>query len=356
MFLSLLLIRALLACAADPPAAPTAPIAAPAEPVAAPAPTPAEPPHAPIHADLHLDTPTQLYRKDVPLDHPTALEGGLPQLLAAHTNLAVEVLWPPKPEGGNSHANMLLDRLLAEIDRLELVELARSPAEARRIADAGHIAVVVSMEGAHGLGEDWRADLSRLRARGLSLLGLTWSFSNRFGGSSGDQGGGLSEDGRALVSLARSEGILLDVSHASRATTLELCRDSAMPLIASHSDAAAVTPAARNLTDEEILCVAKTGGVIGLNLHSAFVGGGADVRAIADHADHIAQVGGYGAVALGSDFDGLIRVPKDITDASKLELLWAELARRGWTADQIAGARGENFMRAWEGAVAAAKR
>ena len=130
-------------------------------------------------------------------------------------------------------------------------------------------------------------------------MGITWSFSNRFAGSSGDGGLGLSEEGRALVNLARQKRVILDVSHASRQTTMEICTDSPVPVIASHSNAKAVRNVARNLTDEEIRCIAKTGGVIGLNFHATFVSGGTDgpanVARVADHADYLAKVGGHGS-------------------------------------------------------------
>ena len=80
------------------------------------------------------------------------------------------------------------------------------------------------------------------------------------------------------------------------------------------------------------------------------MGGGdspATVARVADHADYLAKVGGHGVVALGSDFDGYIKKPIGLEDASKIPDLWAELRRRGWTEDQIRGIRGENFMRAW---------
>ncbi len=75
---------------------------------------------------------------------------------------------------------------------------------------------------------------------------------------------------------------------------------------------------------------------------------------MANHADHLAAVGGHAAVALGSDFDGLITTPKGLTTASDLPLLWAELQSRGWTDEQLRGVRGENFMRAWSAAQATA--
>ena len=140
----------------------------------------------------------------------------------------------------------------------------------------------------------------------------------------------------------------MDVSHSSRATTLAVCQDSPVPVIASHSDAHTLRAHPRNLTDEEIRCIADTGGVIGLNFHGPFVGSDADLAMVADHADHIAAIGGYEVVALGSDFDGYIRTPSGLEDASCLPALWAELRRRGWTEEQVRGVQGENFMRAWE--------
>jgi len=154
--------------------------------------------------------------------------------------------------------------------------------------------------------------------------------------------------------MARARGVVLDVSHASRATTLEVCKDAPAPVIASHSDAHALTAVARNLTDEEIRCIAATGGVIGLNFHAPFVGPGADISRVADHADHLARIGGHGVVALGSDYDGFIKKPKGLEHAGKVPALWAELRRRGWTDAEIRGAQGENFMRAWAAVQAVA--
>jgi len=310
--------------------------------------------------DLHLDTPTQLYRKGLPFDAPAGLEAGLPQLRAGGTDVAVEVLWPPRDTDWRAHAEMLLGRLEAEVARLDALTLATTPAAARAVAAGGGVAVLVSLEGAHGLyspavpDADWRPALDGLRARGLSMLGLTWSFSNRFAGSSGDGGGGLTEEGRALVAYAREVGLVLDLSHASRQTTLEVCRDSPAPVIASHSDAHSLSAHPRNLTDEEIRCVAATGGVIGVNFHAPFVGGARDLAAVADQVEALAAAGGRAAVALGSDYDGLIATPKGLADASRLGDLWAELARRGWSEAELDGLRGENFLRAWAGVQAAA--
>jgi membrane dipeptidase len=315
---------------------------------------------AEIQADLHLDTPTQLHRNGLGLDAATGLEAGLPALRAGGTNVAVEALWPPRnAKDPSAHVDMLLGLVEENDRRLDAVAIARTPSEARAIAGAGGVALVLALEGAQGLDGatpgDWRPRLEALEARGLRIVGLTWSFSNRFGGSSGDSGAGLTNDGRALVAQLAQDGVIVDLSHASRPTTLEVCGASKVPVIASHSDSYAVHANGRNLTDEEIRCIAKTGGVIGVNFHATFVGGTRDVKAVADHADAIARIGGFASVALGSDFDGLIKVPTGLEDASRLPALWAELRSRGWTEAQIRGMRGENFLRVWEAVEHAAE-
>jgi membrane dipeptidase len=309
----------------------------------------------PIQADLHLDTPTQLHRKKVGMDAP-GLEAGLAQLQAAGTNLAVEVLWPPRNADHVAHTLALLDRLELEIAARDTLQIVRSPGAAQAVADAGHIGVLVALEGTHGLpAEDWRPSLQSLQDRGLAMVGLTWSFSTPFAGSSGDGGGGLTEKGRALVAHCQAKGVIVDLSHASRDTTLEVCSTSPVPVIASHSNAHTLAPHSRNLSDDEIRCIAATGGVIGLNLHGPFVGGERNLGAVVAQANHLAHIGGHGVVALGSDYDGLIQPVEGLPDASHLPDLWKALQAAGWTEDAIRGVQGENFLRAWSGVAAGVK-
>lgn len=294
-----------------------------------------------------MDTPTQMLRHHVGLED-ASLEAGLPQLQAGGTNLAVMVMWPPKEADWEKTVEKLHAVIIAQDARLDAVELARSPSDARRIVAEGHIAMLISMEGAHGIDQSGLPGLARLQAGGLSMLGLTWSFSNRFAGSSGDQGGGLSDAGRALVAEANRLGVMIDVSHASRTTTLEACKISKAPVLASHSDALEVQHNARNLSDAEIQCIAAAGGVIGINLHRSFLGGAADIARIVEHIDHLRAIGGSGVLALGSDYDGLIKTPAELPGAGSLGKIWQALAEHGYTDDEIKGMQGENFMRYWE--------
>jgi len=307
----------------------------------------------PPQVDLHLDTPTQLLTKQLDWDAPEGLEAGLAQLRAGGTNLPVMVLWPPRQGDHVARTFALMEVIEKQVDRIAGVHLVRDPTTARSVVANGGIGVIISLEGAHGLGTgDWLANLDNLHGRGLALLGLTWSMSNRFAGSSGDKGEGLTEEGLELVREANRRGLVLDVSHASRQATMEVCRMSVAPVIASHSNSFRLKGATRNLTDDEIRCIGEKGGVIGLNFHSPFVGTNADVGMVADHADAIAAIAGHGAVALGSDFDGFIRTPSGLSDAGTIGALWEELARRGWSEEQILGVRGENFLRTWASVLA----
>jgi membrane dipeptidase len=360
----------LIACGGAEPSDPTrseglpVPAVAPVSEVGGIAPTPPAEIVA-ARVDLHVDTPTQMVRRNVGLDDP-ALESGLDDMRAGGTNVVVEVLWPPRepanPAAWAAQVERLFSKVEAEDKRLDGVAMARTPTEARAILAAHQIAMLVAIEGAHGIEAGGVASLAGLHARGLSLIGLTWTFSNQFAGSSGDApagasaGTGLTADGRALVAAANALGVVIDVSHASDATTMEACALSSAPVIASHSDADGVRAHARNLSDDAIRCIAQKGGVIGLNFHAPFVGQPANVAKVADHADYLKKLGGAGVVALGSDYDGLITTPAGLTDAGDLESLWDELRRRGWSESDVRGAQGENFMRAWQTVIDRATR
>lgn len=310
--------------------------------------------------DLHLDTPTAMLWGQQPFTSP-AMQAGLGALRAGETTVAVEVLWPPKPnddaypDRGRDHCLALLAGIEATLATDPTLHLARSPADLDAL-ESGDLALVLAMEGANGLGTDWRADLDMFHQRGLSILTVTWSFSNRFGGSSTGRasGGPLTAVGHELIAEARSRGILLDVSHTSIATASAVLEGATAPVIASHSNCAALHPSPRNLLDKQIRAIADTGGVVGLVLHQPFIGGTRDLEALLDHAEHLAKVGGHAVVALGSDFDGGIRPPAEIPTAAQLDRLWEGLRQRGWTADQIDAARGQNALRAWAGARASA--
>lgn len=330
----------LLACSAPPEPLPT-PIA----------PTP--PPPAPVWAaDLHVDTVTERGDRKVGFDDP-GLQAGLPALAVGGTNVVVHVLWPPRDSDHEPFTWAQLDTFEAEIAKVgDRMALARTPDEADAIVSSGRIATLLNLEGAHGISVSGLDGLRRLHARGLGMIGLTWSLSNRFGGSSSDGGGGLTDDGRALVALAQELGVLVDLSHASRQTTLDVCAVSQAPLVASHSGATAAFDVPRNLTEPEIRCIAASGGIIGVNFHADFVSAPpVGIAEVADQFDALVQIAGVDHVGIGSDWDGDIHVPIGLESARDLPDLWAALRARGWDEAAIARVRGANFRRVWKAAV-----
>jgi membrane dipeptidase len=193
------------------------------------------------------------------------------------------------------------------------VERAVTAADVERIRAAGRVAAVLSIEGAHALGDRPEA-IDAWAARGLRLLGLAWNNSNAFAEAAADPrpaAPGLTAAGRALVARAEGLGILLDVSHASKATFWDLAKMARRPIVASHSDCAALRKIPRNLDDDQLRAIAASGGLVGINFHAPFVSKKKPVTIahVVEHVLHAVKVAGPEHVGLGSDFDGLITKP-----------------------------------------------
>lgn len=153
--------------------------------------------------------------------------------------------------------------------------------------------------------------------------------------------GGLTETGKAMVAEMECLGMIPDVSHLSDAGFYDVLAVTRKPFVASHSNARSVCPCVRNMTDDMIRKLAERGGVMGLNYCADFlwekpvgVKNQATIEAVARHAEHIANVGGIGALGLGSDFDG-IPTSEEIPGAQGMEALWDGLHRAGFTESQL---------------------
>jgi membrane dipeptidase len=190
-------------------------------------------------------------------------------------------------------------------------------------------------------------------ARGLRVVGPVHTAANALASSSGDATPspfGLTERGRDFLRTADGLGMLLDVSHASRRAThemLELAGKTQSPVIATHSDAAALANHPRNLTDDELRGIARTGGVVGVNFHARFVNGraSATLTDVVQQVKHLVRVMGAEHVAIGSDFEGDIRPPVGLSDVSGYQRLAAALLDAGMTRDAVRGIMAENAFR-----------
>jgi membrane dipeptidase len=243
--------------------------------------------------------------------------------------------------------------LEASVSRL-LKVLPRTPPYSVPGCDgaSGTVRTWLAFEGAAPLAGDPDA-MARWTARGVRLFGLVHTSDNALATSSGsraDPTHGLTDAGRELVSRVHAARGVVDVSHASDRATDEVLRLAAaegVPVVATHSNARALTPHPRNLTDEQIRAIARTGGVVGINFHSRFLvsEGRAQLSDVVKHIRHVEKVGGIDHVALGSDFEGDIRPPAGLASVSALPALSRALEASGMSRGDVEKVFSRNALR-----------
>lgn len=250
-------------------------------------------------------------------------------------------------------------RQVAQLSAMEAaghVRICTAAAEIAACLDDGPMAAVLHFEGAEAIDPDFHA-LEVFYRAGLRSLGPVWSRNTRFAEGvpfqfpgTPDIGGGLTEDGRRLVAACNRMGIALDLSHINEAGFWDIARLSDAPLIATHSNAHAVCPHTRNLTDKQLAAIAESDGMVGLNFAAAFLR--ADGKMDADvpfeqmlrHLDHLIGILGEDRVGIGSDFDGAA-VPQVIGDCAGLPALQQAMADHGYGPDLIAKISHGNWLR-----------
>lgn len=234
--------------------------------------------------------------------------------------------------------------------------IVRNVADIRACMAEGRIAAVLHFEGAEPIDPGLNA-LEVFYHAGLRSLGLVWSRPNAFAEgvpfafpSSPDTGPGLSRLGKGLVRECNRLGILVDLSHLNERGFWDVAELSTAPLVASHSNAHAVTPVSRNLLDTQLDAVRASGGIVGLNYAVQFVrpdGQHEPQTPLTDlvrHVDYLVERMGIDHVGLGSDFDGCT-VPEELGDAAGLPRLIGALRDGGYAEGDIRKLAHENWLR-----------
>ncbi len=223
----------------------------------------------------------------------------------------------------------------------------------------GVVSAILHMEGAEAIGPDLDA-LYLFHDMGLRSLGPVWSRPTVFGHgvpfafpSSPDTGPGLTPAGKDLVRLCNRLKIMIDLSHISEQGFWDVAATSDAPLVATHSNAHAITPSSRNLTDRQLDAIRDTGGMVGLNYATSFLRrdgrqnpdmGWTDVLA---HLDHLLDRLGEDHLGLGSDYDGAT-IPAGIGDVAGQQNLVQAMRDHGYGEPLLHKICHENWFRLLE--------
>lgn len=248
----------------------------------------------------------------------------------------------------------------------DVFEIALTANDVERIVAAGRIASLIGVEGGHSI-ENSLARLRELYDRGARYMTLTHSRNLDWADACTDEPrvGGLNAFGEEVVREMNRLGMLIDISHVSAECMRKTLGVTRAPVIFSHSSAQAICDHPRNVPDDVLKLTAENGGVVMVNFFTGFVlpksitearrDALGDLRIIVDHIDHIVNVAGIDHVGMGSDYDGIPRVPRGVEDVATYPALTQELLNRGYDRDQIHKILGGNILRVFHEAEAVAR-
>jgi membrane dipeptidase len=356
-----------------------------------------------IAIDMHADTVQRVLDEDVDLQqqlndgHFDAVRAKTGGLDAQFFSIWVD---PNLFGGGGVSAVKRADDQIAAVRALaekhpETWQLATSATDVRRAAQDGKIAALMGLEGGYAIDEKLE-NVQRYYDLGVRYMSPAWSVSTSWAGSSGDEIGstrGLNDFGKSVVREMNRLGMMVDVSHVSDKTFWDIVNTSAKPVVATHSACRAIADVPRNLTDDMIRALAKTGGVVNVIFYPEHIEPGWSqlkkqvdaeiaplvqqasaaepgdavhkklardrvrqreyaqrlppvyVSRIVDHIDHIVKLVGVDHVGIGSDFDGVQSTAADLATVADLPNLTRELLRRGYSENDVDKVLGRNMLR-----------
>lgn len=324
---------------------------------------------ADLHADFLLWDRDFLTKNDYSLvDLPRMQEGNLslqaftivskvPKGINIHKNtadtdqitlLALAQHWPLKTLSSLRERALFQSRKLHDFSekssggftiiktKSDLANFTSARTEGRKLT-AGFLGI----EGAQVLEGDI-ANVKVMFDAGFRMMAATHFFDTELGGSAhGLSLGGLTDFGREVFQEMQERGMLIDIAHASPAMIDDILAFATTPVVSSHTGVRGVCDNQRNLSDDHIKAIARTGGVIGIGFWDMAVCG-RDEQAIVKSINYVANLVGVDHVALGSDFDGAVETP---FDASGMALITQGLLNQGLSPESVRKIMGENVVR-----------
>ncbi len=359
--------------------------------------------------DTHADTPLRMIEPGFDMaerhdpketgskvDYPRMIEGDLDAIF-----FAAFVAQDIRDDDGNTRAKALclqmIDSIVASTENnADVVGLALNPDDAYALEKEGKRAIYIGIENGYPIGNDL-SNVALYFEKGVRYITLVHSSNNDLADSAtdpdGGEHGGISDFGAKVVGEMNRLGVMVDVSHGNDSVFYDAIKMSKAPIIASHSNARAVTNHERNMTDEMLALMAENGGVVQLTmladylreappnaardsamaalranmkpigemtkeertalrqsfqeLNEKYPNPPATVEHVADHIDHIVKVAGIDHVGIGCDFDGGGGI-EGVFDASEVMNITIELVKRGYTEEQIRKIWGGNLIRVFK--------
>lgn len=329
-------------------------------------------------------------------------QSDLPRFKAGGVDVQIFAVWIPLNQVKKSYGFTVsqINKLKSfETDYFQEFEFAKTYDDIIRITSEKKLCGLIGIEGGTAI-EKNLDNINTFFDLGVRYIGLTWNNSNFISTSAKDQTekgkpGGLSGFGIEVIKRMNETGMLIDVSHLSETGFWDVIENSSSPVIASHSNCYSIAPHFRNLKDDQIKAIAKSGGYIGINFYDAFlekdadknrtmnayekysdelnalnekygddlirfneernkflqeknIAAGTTIDKVIEHIDYIKNLVGVDYIGIGSDFDGGITPPDELYDASCYPALTKKLVERGYTAEEIRKILGGNFLRVFK--------
>lgn len=270
--------------------------------------------------DLHCDTLYKVVTEKSELDNPL-YEVKLNNDSESH-KLQCYAIWLPDALEGNEAEKLFFESaeyLKSECNRLgiELFGIGEFLGNAFSKHRNSAFFTVENGKALNGKIEN----VKRFAELGVRIMTLTWNDNNEIGsGVLSKDKCGLTDFGKLAISEMEKYGIVIDISHAGDELFYDVVNQTNKPFIATHSNSRTVTRNPRNLTDEQIKIIISRGGIIGLNLHNAFLNNNPDKACTEDilrHCEYMLSLGCENFLCFGTDFDGC-DLPKDIVGSDSI--------------------------------------
>ena len=353
-------------------------------------------------ADTHNDVLLRAMEGQNVLKYHPESHSDLEKFKLGGVDLQVFSIWVSPDEKEKKYfenANDMINKLNFLISRVPKDwGLAKSYQDITYNSRKNKMSCVIGVEGGHIIGRDI-SKLEALHDRGMRYLGLTWNNSNHIASSAKDEtfnrnslsNIGLSNFGSEVVQKCNDLGVIIDVSHAGEQTFWDVVDQSQEPIIASHSSVYALCPHYRNLKDDQIKAIAKTGGAVFINFYPGYIDSTFQQKAeiinmkyeveldilaekydplsnqywfeemkllkhekariapsindVIKHISYIVDLVGVDYVGIGSDYDGVEIMPTGLENVSKLPFLTKKLIEHGYTIREVRKILGGNFKR-----------